>query len=142
MSRGSDWMAEGTRSSEGAPIKATTSMLDHSISRNSSSADRTLNSLINIYATLMLVAILASFQLHIRRSPLHLQPAGVEIGAAAQHFATPRMLPICLPFKAPFTAQSGSERKRQLTKLAGTTPTGTKVSAIRLSNCVSSALLP
>src|SRR5262249_41622873 len=54
------------------------SMLDYSISRNSSSTRAAFNNLINICASLILLAILTFLELHIRRSILHLHPAVVR----------------------------------------------------------------
>jgi hypothetical protein len=50
-------------------------MLDHSISRDSSTTAAAFNNLINICVAVILIAILTFLELHIRRSLLHPHPA-------------------------------------------------------------------
>jgi hypothetical protein len=75
MSPASNSVIEITRYPESSPVNAKTSMLDHSISRNSSAADAAFNNLINICIAVILIAILTFLELHIRRSLLHPHPA-------------------------------------------------------------------
>src|SRR6185295_12627461 len=75
MSPASNSVIEITRYPENSPTSAKTSMLDHSISRDSSTTDAAFNNLINICVAVMLIAILTFLELHIRRSILHSHPA-------------------------------------------------------------------
>ena len=74
MSPASNSVIEITRYPESSPTNAKTSMLDHSISRNSSTTGA-FNNLINICVAVILIAILTFLELHIRRSILHSHPA-------------------------------------------------------------------
>jgi len=139
MSRESGRIVESIRTPVGVPISATDSLLDCLIFKKSRAAERTLNNLINVCSTLILVAILVSLELHIRRSLQHRQRTSAELEGNAQHGGAPRVPPILLSFAALPEARSG--QKRQLNAFAAPTSTNTKVS-IRWSNCVSSTLLP
>ena len=75
MSPASNSVIEITRYPKSSPISEKTSMLDHSVSRNSSTTGTAFNNLINIFAILILSAILSLLELHIRRSILHSHPA-------------------------------------------------------------------
>jgi hypothetical protein len=75
MSPASNSVIEITRYPESSATNAKTSMLDHSISRNSSTIDAAFNNLINICVSVILIAILTFLELHIRRSILHSHPA-------------------------------------------------------------------
>jgi hypothetical protein len=75
MSRASHSVTEIARYPETSPTNAKTSMLDHSVSRNSSALGTAFNNLINICAILILITILVFLELHIRRSILHSDPA-------------------------------------------------------------------
>ena len=78
MSPASNSVMESARYLESSPIDAKTSMLDHSISRNAATAGTAFNNLINIIATLLLVAILVLLELHIRCSMVHSHPAVIR----------------------------------------------------------------
>ena len=75
MSPASNSVIEITRYPDSSPTNAKTSMLDHSISRNSSTTGAAFNNLINICVAVILIAILTFLELHIRRSILHSHPA-------------------------------------------------------------------
>jgi hypothetical protein len=75
MSPASNSVIEITRYPESSPTSGKTSMLDHSISRNSSTTSAAFNNLINICVAVILIAILTFLELHIRRSILHSHPA-------------------------------------------------------------------
>jgi len=75
MSPASNSVIEITRYPESSPTNAKTSMLDHSISRNSSPTGAAFNNLINLCVAVILIAILTFLELHIRRSLLHPYPA-------------------------------------------------------------------
>ena len=71
----SNSVIQTTRRPETSRTNTKTSALDHSISRSSPTAGTAFNNLINIIATLILVAILVLLELHIRRSMVHSHPA-------------------------------------------------------------------
>jgi len=75
MSSASNSVIEITRYPESSPTNAKTSMLDHSISRNSSPTGAAFNNLINLCVAVILIAILTFLELHIRRSILRSHPA-------------------------------------------------------------------
>ena len=75
MSPASNSVSEITRYPDSSPTNAKTSMLEHSISRNSSTTGTVFNNLINICVAVILIAILTFLELHIRRSILHSHPA-------------------------------------------------------------------
>lgn len=75
MSPASNSVIEITRYPESSPTNAKTSMLDHSISRNSSTTGTAFNNLINICVAVILIAILTFLEMHIRRLILHSHPA-------------------------------------------------------------------
>ena len=67
----SNSVIQTTRRPETSRTNTKTSALDHSISRGSPTACTAVNNLINIIATLILIAILVLLELHIRRSMVH-----------------------------------------------------------------------
>jgi len=75
MAPASNTVIEMTRYPESSPTTAKTSLPDHSISRDPSTTATAFNNLINICATLLLIASLVLLELHIRRSILHAHPA-------------------------------------------------------------------
>ena len=75
MSLASKSVIEITRYPEASPMNPKTSMFDHWIPRNPSTTGTVFNNLINICAALILIAILALLELHIRHAMLHSQPA-------------------------------------------------------------------
>ena len=78
MSPALNSVIEITQYPESSPTNAKTSMLDHSISRNSSTSDAAFNNLINTSVAVILIAILTFLELHIRRSILHSHPAVIR----------------------------------------------------------------
>ena len=75
MSPASNSVIEITRYPDSSPTNAKTSMLDHSISRSSSTTGAAFSNLINICVAVILIAILTFLEMHIRRLILHSHPA-------------------------------------------------------------------